>query len=1360
MRRSGTQGKGTPAKPKKKLPGFSAAPPKQAAKRTPAQQVGANVIKAGQRTKPYPKRPGLGATPAKPTAKPSKSLRGLQRDTYKSLDLKTRKALSRPAKGTYDLTKTKPQPDTDISGGIHAERMRAQRAMRAASKWKPSDGKPTAQQVKGAKVALKLERKRQTKAALGTIAATGKRASSTRLNHVSGGADKTTSTALLRMVPGVGQALASNKTAVNLTTAAVRVPKNVAEVVAEDPKKQGKKLVGDTVKSIPSSVAGVVGLATNPKEGVKGIAADYKRRYGDLLQGNEEKFKQRMKKEGVLPEVLDSTIALGSATAGAGRLLQKAGEAAARGGSTSRFARIAAAERPKLRVAAGTSTRAVRQQEKHANFFRNAARAAVDSKRAKKTAKEARKPDASPEVRAAAASGGKEVVPLRKSTTKRAQRKLIAAEKGAATYRLKATQQRAQRESATTIGKATKAKGKAKVSRGEKKLRNAALFYAQQLGIHSPEAAREHLGKRLDAIAAERSKMSVDDELRAAMAEGDRLTERFNDYRDTARVPDELWNAMEENAALQQRLGRKAGAKKIASREDEVPTIKALLADPERYFTPQVAEGAKTQRVFAARSAAHDPGLGETPADRAEASLVRAFKPQAEHLGIERAPGEAASQWITRVAQAAKHAGLEQPGYVPSWKRDPLGRNSARAAGGTRFTARDRNYRGLNFAAGTQQLRPENLTLQAMKNIKRGENWRLVDRHIENAAIDSLPDRATGKPIDFKSGTPAQIADKLEQAGVDPNTVVVVNVGRVKEELARGMKRQADDEYAARVGGHDVTDPRHADPAAELDGALKAGLAAVGDPKYAGDSGGFRVFSKEAWNQIEADAKPSGKYARSWDVMKGKVSRVLLGNPAWASIQTAANATQAFIGGTGPITFAQAHRLWRKIDPDVRLKAEAEAGIHKWFDPQQHLGSSVHNNVVDDWRALKETPTYQKIHKANPLDLIFRYDTAETNAFRRAMFTKQLKREAYQAMSRDIGELATLQRRIMDALTLQQPEARMLKLMEDPEVVTRAAQYVDDWLGNFTRYTAAERRVIGRATMFYGFLRFSVKLAFYTLPVKHPLRAAILLQLGRLTKDELEAIFGTDVPPYEYGNYYSSDGKTRLPTNRMSAFANAIQYETPRDLARVAPSFVQVVMNQIAQQDSFGKPWRINGSTKQVDANNAVPLLDADRLQIALEDFSRLNPGYRLAEKVGLNPITGAAAGASFGLPGVALGALLGVVHPQKPLRGKQGADSSLFKPQPTRYKNDEEGIPTLASLLGTKRESGYDSNQRRIARQNKEAKSAYADYFYPFGLPGLQPASGKSRIEEAKRYAAYQQQKKGKKDDGIPTLAKLLKSK
>ena len=251
------------------------------------------------------------------------------------------------------------------------------------------------------------------------------------------------------------------------------------------------------------------------------------------------------------------------------------------------------------------------------------------------------------------------------------------------------------------------------------------------------------------------------------------------------------------------------------------------------------------------------------------------------------------------------------------------------------------------------------------------------------------------------------------------------------------------------------------------------------------------------------------------------------------------------------------------------------------------------------------------------------------------------------------------------------PADRILEAMKDPRLFEEHAQAVRDYLGDYSTYTAKERRTLGRFTMFYGFTRYALRLAFYTMPVKHPIMTAIGLELGKLHDDELHRLFGEDVPVWEQGSAFIGGRKFAL--ERMNPFFNAIQYQGPGSLLQVGSPFAAIAADQIAGKNiAFDRLWRVGGSTAYVIHGKDVSY--GDRGRIALASLLRLSPYFRLAEKTGI--------------PGVAA-----------PLRGAQSDTSSLVFPEPTQYKQAD----------------AIQRNARRVAQQ--EGKST-AQVLQEWGLP------------------------------------------
>ncbi len=84
-----------------------------------------------------------------------------------------------------------------------------------------------------------------------------------------------------------------------------KMPVQVARATVEDPGGVAKgtgKALKETIVNIPSAAVQTV---KDPEKALKQIGADYKRRYGPLLEGDTKKFRERLKKEGALSELAD-----------------------------------------------------------------------------------------------------------------------------------------------------------------------------------------------------------------------------------------------------------------------------------------------------------------------------------------------------------------------------------------------------------------------------------------------------------------------------------------------------------------------------------------------------------------------------------------------------------------------------------------------------------------------------------------------------------------------------------------------------------------------------------------------------------------------------------------------------------------------------------------------------------------------------------------------------------------------------------------------------------------------------------------------------------------------------------------------
>ena len=873
------------------------------------------------------------------------------------------------------------------------------------------------------------------------------------------------------------------------------------------------------------------------------------------------------------------------------------------------------------------------------------------------------------------------------------------------------------------------------------------FFYAQVFGIRTPEQARKFLGPHRDAIVRTREEMK-----------------QWETEADA--IPGDLWAVF-----------------------DEVPKIDELIKNADRVFTPRLAEFSDTMRGEARRLGTLDPGLrgGRTQMKMAEIGS------QARMLGVRLEdyaddpinPTSAEMQDYIRDAEIARqNAGLEQAGFFRGegvLKEEP--QYSLYAVGGTKTVQTDKRKRFVLTDFGASNTDPQVFARGAMNNIKRRYNW--------NKTAELYAELAD--PV-YRDMSPMRLRQAIQNGEFDENEVVLWSPGMMRDEESLIAREIAAAEREAPVDNIGLSNLRKrgsvrggADIDVAQDGQARVHMAiqnstivpqgetsikqlltakiqdaylASPEPVSPDDfrRAKFTVIPRAAHDEIFDGTKPSGAGLRSVSVLQGKISRTILANPVWLQFQFASNAfLTGLVSGTGPVTLVKAYVWWKKLPDEVKRAVEPYVGIHRWYDEQNKIGASQFkfgplNDLTNAWRGLKTTPFWEKGAQVNPLTAFFRADNAQNNFFRKAVLYNRVKREAYREMGEDTGMAIRLQNQLFDKLdpTSLGPEEQMRYLLSRRDLIEEHAQYVDSILGNWTTYTALERRALSRFFLFYGFLRFSLKLTFYTMPMKHPVTSEIMLKLGQLQHDELKRIFGSDIPPWEIGNYYTAGKKTRIEVARINPYFNLYQsmfgltreqvreqlsdggkadqknrYELGPEFGGInllaifsyVPPYMAIVADQLYKSQSAfaAKPWTTNQDPAYKSAGlpwqgeGGVSL--ADRGQILWNQVLRLSPYYRALEQTG---VPGRKPNEPFG-----------------PMRGKQTTDSTWFSPNPTEY-------------------SDRDVDGRRRIRYNQkimrdQAKNPLDGITENIAVPFL-GTDGRRKIESARRYEKEVAAKKGKK--------------
>jgi hypothetical protein len=644
---------------------------------------------------------------------------------------------------------------------------------------------------------------------------------------------------------------------------------------------------------------------------------------------------------------------------------------------------------------------------------------------------------------------------------------------------------------------------------------------------------------------------------------------------------------------------------------------------------------------------------GEHAAAKETRKLVKRKKRKGDtHLWEE---GAKAHQ--KRVRQA-RPEGFTEPGYFPSRRRTQV-RYSSRALGGSRAVSPDRRYGGTLFEAGRETHDPIVYGQAIAQNIKRKHNWALV--------ADTIRDHGFGwgKGLNYK-----QALDEIGTRGIDPESVRIVDMNAL-DDAAKGAGEEGGSVVSSADDLHDALTKSVHDKAS-ANRLIPARNKVV-------------ILPREIADEILADTKPSGAIGRGFDILKGKSSRLLLGtSPAWLQFQIASNALMAGIGGVGPVSMAKSLAWWHGLKDEEKAAIEPYIGTGA-FHGDAHspmIGAASNSDIVNAYRAFKSLPFFHAPRKAlgggsisthaNPLDMLFRADHVQNNFFRRAILYNRIHRDTYRRMGKDVGTMQALQTRMMRIFQLP-PEKQLKAVVANREAIERHAKAVTDFLGDFSTYTSRERKVFQRSVMFGGFLRFSLRLLFKTMPFEHPLTTAAIARLGQLQSEEVRKLLGGDALPWQLGKFYWNDDGTMKSVNvgRLNPFLNQFtNARGPQDVLGVLPPVVQAALNQAFTATSFtGKPFNVRGE-KGTDAWKGHPGRRA-------EDMARIFFEQALGQTIA--PYREWSKASAYGRP--------------------QGDDSSLlFGRRPTVSKDADTQLGVERLVARNRREKGS------VGKQVKEA--------------------------------------------------------
>lgn len=543
---------------------------------------------------------------------------------------------------------------------------------------------------------------------------------------------------------------------------------------------------------------------------------------------------------------------------------------------------------------------------------------------------------------------------------------------------------------------------------------------------------------------------------------------------------------------------------------------------------------------------------------------------------------ESPRQYELRVAEEAESLGLAAPEFATS-----------------KFTGAEEGVRKLHPRADTTPTNP-------LGKKRQGTNYRLGNQahEVETSTRDLRATIERGARIEAEQNL-------LREHGM----------------YFPGGKAEADAWVAAR--GLDPAD-MVAFPA--TGGVVRKDMAGALDLRTGKDHGDYVAAKglfltekvvKDELDALSVHASNPGKILRRLAHLPQAALLAL--SPSWWAFQRVNDLVGMVAGGSARQTRSYGQML-RALDPDSREITKTMSGgsmAAELLTP--HTGQKLGRMQ----RVLDENPTYKaalnsdapatnlliKLTADGPTVLL-RSDAKITGNVRERQFIHNLQQLAAK-MDPDVKQVVRGFGPMGHALKTGDT-ALMAKLLKDPKyakVRDEAAASLSRVMGDWHVYTAAEKRVKG-AFAFYGFLRYSTRMAFYTLPVDHPYVGLLVAQIGAMGDADARAIIGDDLP-YGLGKLYQSNGEVAGDLVRANPITGPLTSITkPEHIFQLGTPLISIMVSSTLGQatglsdssEGYVKQLTVKGDPKD---NRLGGFLSEERLRVLGDQTLSLLSPYK-----------------------------------------------------------------------------------------------------------------------------------------------------
>jgi hypothetical protein len=322
-------------------------------------------------------------------------------------------------------------------------------------------------------------------------------------------------------------------------------------------------------------------------------------------------------------------------------------------------------------------------------------------------------------------------------------------------------------------------------------------------------------------------------------------------------------------------------------------------------------------------------------------------------------------------------------------------------------------------------------------------------------------------------------------------------------------------------------------------------------PDAVADTKGWYAIPLEAGGSaLEKDARGSGALMRFYDRgVRGLGSGLILAtSPAWLMVQRIVDAYGLTAASKfNPVkmarTLATYPLMWHSLTPQMQeaIQARIGAGYHRRAPKMGRAATDIAGrSLASQWlRTTWDDLAKSRVGRAGAesLGVLFALDNWFTSHAKQMRYVTKAEemaaKQRYEALRESVGTAHASLDRVMQIL--KKPDAKQIEeILQDSKVFDEAAAHIHRAFGDWNNLSGAERHGLARVPMFYTWLRFAGRTLFHTLPVRHPVLLAVLLELAKAHKDAMDDYYreqgallpGEELPSFAYSKVIREGGKT------------------------------------------------------------------------------------------------------------------------------------------------------------------------------------------------------------------------------------------